>query len=358
MNSVEAQRILNLVGDIIRGGELGLTDIGVVTPYSAQVRRLRQMVRQVCPSHLDVRNLEIASVDAFQGREKELMIFSAVRCNPRGNMGFLADWRRLNVMLTRARRGLVVFGSGTTLCADPTWRRWLKWCDRQGAIHGGADSIAGLRQALGGKAPEAGQMQTVQQFSYQPQAAVQVPPPINVVTPRPLVIGQPRGLSIPPPSQGVSVPPPSQGVSVPPPTVRVVRQPPPSSRQPLIIQASTTAPTSTESTAPRVVLINPRGQVNTPQGVASVDAASGSRALHQASASASDSRALHQASAGANDSRKQSKSRSRSKSRKKKKKGKSKGKRRRKSSSSSSSSSSSPSRGRKNKKSVAVIDLS
>jgi len=147
-NVIEAERVLNLVGLVLRARELTIADIGIVTPYVAQVRRLRSMMRQVIPPGTDPRALEVASVDAFQGREKELIIFSAVRSNPRGNMGFLADWRRLNVMLTRARRGLVVFGSEATLCCDPFWERWVDWCRRNNAVEGGSQRPPGLVKPL------------------------------------------------------------------------------------------------------------------------------------------------------------------------------------------------------------------
>eukprot|EP00928_Gymnodinium_smaydae_P099820 TRINITY_DN9638_c0_g1_i1.p1 TRINITY_DN9638_c0_g1~~TRINITY_DN9638_c0_g1_i1.p1 ORF type:complete len:1408 (-),score=265.01 TRINITY_DN9638_c0_g1_i1:59-4282(-) len=127
-NHAEAERIKDLLLDVLDQGELTLSDIGVVTPYMAQVRLLRRSLRQALPQDTVARDLEIASVDNFQGREKELIIFSAVRSNRRGNVGFLADWRRLNVMLTRARRGLVVFGAARTLRNDCHWQQWLEWC--------------------------------------------------------------------------------------------------------------------------------------------------------------------------------------------------------------------------------------
>ncbi len=78
--------------------------------------------------------LEIKSVDGYQGREKEVIVFSAVRSNQQGAVGFLDDWRRLNVAVTRAKRGLVLFGSRATLAADATWGAYLQWLDAQGCV--------------------------------------------------------------------------------------------------------------------------------------------------------------------------------------------------------------------------------
>jgi superfamily I DNA and/or RNA helicase len=80
-------------------------------------------IRDAIPERYD--SVEVHTVDGYQGREKEVILFSCVRSNDEGNVGFLADSRRLNVALTRARRGLIVVGDPDTLRSDETWSAWL-----------------------------------------------------------------------------------------------------------------------------------------------------------------------------------------------------------------------------------------
>lgn len=99
--------------------EAGLAagQVAVIAPYAGQVRLLREQLRGT--------GVEIDSVDGFQGREKEAVVISLVRSNPEGEIGFLADTRRTNVALTRARRKLVVIGDSATLGGHPFYQRML-----------------------------------------------------------------------------------------------------------------------------------------------------------------------------------------------------------------------------------------
>jgi superfamily I DNA and/or RNA helicase len=100
-------------------------DIAVISPYSAQVRYLTLKIGQP--------RIEVDSVDGFQGREKEVVILSLVRSNMEGEMGFLADTRRMNVAMTRAKRKLFVIGDSSTLSAIPFYQNFIQYSESIGA---------------------------------------------------------------------------------------------------------------------------------------------------------------------------------------------------------------------------------
>merc|ERR1711871_779561 len=112
----------------------GADDIGVITPYSSQSRLLKRALRRQKHRQLGLNRIEVSTVDGFQGREKEVIIFTAVRSNELGKVGFLDKWRRMNVMMTRPRRGLIIIGNKKTLRCDRRWGKWLQWASSAGVI--------------------------------------------------------------------------------------------------------------------------------------------------------------------------------------------------------------------------------
>lgn len=118
-----------------------LGSIGIITPYSEQLGELRRSFQKAglvnpsstknnsssssdgCVSQSDsYLDIELNTVDGFQGQEKDIIIISTVRSNDYGNIGFLADPRRLNVAITRAKFGLFIVGNADTLSSNDNWR--------------------------------------------------------------------------------------------------------------------------------------------------------------------------------------------------------------------------------------------
>ncbi len=126
LNPQEGRLVLDQVKLLCDAG-LHPSDIAVIAPYAAQVRWLRQ--------NSEYDQLEIDTVDGFQGREKEAVVMCTVRSNSKGEVGFLSDSRRMNVALTRARRKLIVIGDSGTLGADEFFTTLLTWFDEIGAYH-------------------------------------------------------------------------------------------------------------------------------------------------------------------------------------------------------------------------------
>jgi superfamily I DNA and/or RNA helicase len=125
-NPGQAERVAVEVRRLLSRG-LPASELGVITPYDAQVRALRERLRDACHA-----GLEIASVDGFQGREKEAIVVDLVRCNERAELGFLRDRRRMNVALTRAKRFLMVVGDSATLAGDAYYQAFMDAAERAG----------------------------------------------------------------------------------------------------------------------------------------------------------------------------------------------------------------------------------
>jgi ATP-dependent RNA/DNA helicase IGHMBP2 len=125
LNPQEARLVIQKVDELFAHG-LAPEQIAVISPYSAQVKYLRGKIKHA---------IEIDSVDGFQGREKEVVIVSLVRSNPEGDVGFLADTRRMNVAMTRARRKLIVIGDSATITAHPFYEKMVKYFESIGAYY-------------------------------------------------------------------------------------------------------------------------------------------------------------------------------------------------------------------------------
>ncbi len=124
LNSGEAELAAAQVRALL--AKLSPQEIAVISPYDAQVQKLRQLLA-------DLPELEIDTVDGFQGREKEAVVVSLVRGNEAGELGFVADIRRINVALTRARKKLVIIGDSATVARHPFFAGLWKYAESIGA---------------------------------------------------------------------------------------------------------------------------------------------------------------------------------------------------------------------------------
>jgi len=108
-----------------------LARVAIISPYREQVKHLQELLNHndLLQTHASI---DINTIDAFQGQERDIVYISLVRSNEKGEIGFLADHRRLNVALTRARKKLVVFGDSATLGGHPFYQRFLEYVEREG----------------------------------------------------------------------------------------------------------------------------------------------------------------------------------------------------------------------------------
>lgn len=144
LNRIEAINCERIVSKLFKDG-VKPAQIGVITPYEGQRTYIVQYMQMKGSMDKEMyMNVEVASVDAFQGREKDYIILSCVRANNEQSIGFLTDPRRLNVALTRAKYGLVILGNPTSLCCNSTWNHLLLHFREKGCLVEGTMEVLQL----------------------------------------------------------------------------------------------------------------------------------------------------------------------------------------------------------------------
>ncbi|CAK1552284.1 unnamed protein product [Leptosia nina] len=113
-------------------------DIGVIAPYIRQVYKVKNWLRSV-----QIPDIEVGTVESFQGKEKRVILVSTVRANCRlleydakYGLGFLVDDKRYNVTLTRAKAKIVIIGNPACLTRDKKWRMYMDFCKERNCYHG------------------------------------------------------------------------------------------------------------------------------------------------------------------------------------------------------------------------------
>ncbi len=135
VNEEEADLLVKHLEKLLSHHGSAIQSVGVIAPYRAQVDLLQSLVpedeRIVCQT-----------VDGFQGQERDVIYISLTRSNEEGRIGFLADYRRMNVAMTRARRKLVVIGDSATIGGDPFFKRFIQYCEREEAYRSAWELIS------------------------------------------------------------------------------------------------------------------------------------------------------------------------------------------------------------------------
>ncbi|XP_048054939.1 putative helicase mov-10-B.2 [Megalobrama amblycephala] len=115
--------------------KLSANDIGIIAPYRKQVEKIRKALNTVAEIN-KWKDIKVGSVEEFQGQERKVIIVSTVRSSVNYvkmdqdfNIGFLSNEKRFNVAMTRAKALLIVVGNPVILSKDPTWQRFIRYCE-------------------------------------------------------------------------------------------------------------------------------------------------------------------------------------------------------------------------------------
>lgn len=113
--------------DAFRAADRELPSIGLISPYKEQVIYMKEAIKD--DADLAYLPLDVNTIDGFQGQERDVIYISLVRSNNKNEIGFLKDYRRMNVAMTRARKKLVIIGDSATLGEDEFYRDFVEYCE-------------------------------------------------------------------------------------------------------------------------------------------------------------------------------------------------------------------------------------
>jgi len=132
-NPEEASFTVRLLAQYLHQLSTGniLPTVGLISPYRAQVSELKEQASASPLASYDG-SLSANTIDSFQGQERDVICISLCRSNTEGTIGFLADIRRMNVAMTRARKKLLIIGDSSTLTVHPFYRDFIKFCEDNG----------------------------------------------------------------------------------------------------------------------------------------------------------------------------------------------------------------------------------
>jgi superfamily I DNA and/or RNA helicase len=107
-----------------------LPTMAIISPYREQVVRMEEAIAE--DARLADLDVTVKTIDGFQGQERDLVYISLVRSNSKCEIGFLKDYRRMNVAMTRARKKLIIVGDSATIGNDPFYRQFLEYVEKTG----------------------------------------------------------------------------------------------------------------------------------------------------------------------------------------------------------------------------------
>jgi superfamily I DNA and/or RNA helicase len=121
--SLQNEGELRIAQKIIGTENIDSLKSAFISPYSAQAAKAKELLPK---------EMRVSTIDSFQGQEEETIILSLVRSNDTGEIGFLKDYRRMNVAITRAKEQLFVIGDSATIGADPFYNAFLSYIEKHG----------------------------------------------------------------------------------------------------------------------------------------------------------------------------------------------------------------------------------